>query len=180
MSSQAALLTNIKQYICIDTKSDRANTRTQSLENIHNIFDNRGDELCAILRSNNNNRDDDDSLSWSELFDGLHDAIRDQCRRIDIGKRSQNQKTLIAKNDAYKEALRKCINLANKHVPNVSYTKVCHAAFDCFEDPLMSPHFDALYLQIILKHILNAKHSTSELKLTDWSRKHFFILLTNS
>lgn len=174
MSSQAALLTNIKQTVFIDLKSDKVNVRTHSLENIHNIFDNRSEQLCAILRLTNNNHSDDDSFSWSELFDGLHEAIKDQCMRIDAGKRSQSQKSLISKNDSYKEALRKCINLANNHIPNVSYTKICHAAFECFEIPAISPYFDVLYLQIVLKHILNAKHSTSELKVTDWSRKFFF------
>lgn len=171
MSSQAALLMNIKQFVFIDLKSEKVTARTQSLDHIHNIFDNRGEELCAILRSTNTNRSDDDSFSWRDLFDGLHEAIKDQCMRIDAGRRSQNQKTLIAKNDAYKEALRKCINLANKHNPNVSYTKICHSAFECFEIPAISPHFDSIYLQIVLKHILNAKHSTSELKVADWSRK---------
>lgn len=171
MSSQAALLMNIKQFVFIDLKSEKVTTRSHSLDNIHNIFDNRSEDLCTLLKPDNVNYSDDDAFSWSELFDGLHEAIKDQCMRIDAGRRSQNQKSLISKNDGYKEALRKCINLANKHVPHVSYTKICHVVFEGFEIPAVSNYFDALYLQIALKHILNAKHSTSELKVSDWSRK---------
>lgn len=172
MSSLSALLVNIKQVL-IDLKSDRANTRAHSLESFHSIFDNRSSDLYAILRSNQSIRNDDeaDSFTWSNLFDGLHDAIKDQCVRINACKSSQSQKTLMSKNDGYKEALRKCINVANEQVPNVPYRKICSAAFDCFETPSICEHFDALYLQIVHKHILNARHDIGELNNEDWSRK---------
>lgn len=180
MSSSAALLMQIKQLVLIDLKSDKVTVRTKSLEEFHNIFDHRSKDLCAILRASNNNRTDDDddheTFSWSELFTGIHEALKDQCMKIDAGRRTQSLKSLIAKNDSYKEALRKCINVANEHIPNVSYTKICHAAFECFSMPAVSMYFDSVYLQIVRKHILNAKHSLSEIKVADWSRKlDFFI-----
>lgn len=176
MSSQMALLMNIKQVL-IDLKSDRAAVRAHALENVHNVFDNRSTELTSILRSNNSaarsngndDDDDDDGLTWSNLFNGLHDAIKDQCIRVNVCKSSQSQKTLITKNDQYKEALRKCINVANAQVPNVSYKKIYQASYECFSSQSISTYFDALYLQIVYKHILNAKHNIGELGVTEWN-----------
>ncbi|XP_055323121.1 serine/threonine-protein kinase ATM isoform X2 [Sitodiplosis mosellana] len=178
MSSMSALLMQIKQIVLIDLKSDKATVRTKCLDEFHNIFDSRSKDLCAILRANNNNRSDDDdheTFTWSELFSGLHEALKDQCMRIDA---TQNKKSLIAKNNAYKEALRKCINAANEHVPNVSYARICNAAFECFDIPSISIYFDELYLQIVWKHILSAKHSLSEIRVADWSSllSHIFKL----
>lgn len=179
----SALLMQIKQLVLIDLKSDKVTVRTKSLDEFHNIFDNRSKDLYAILRARNNDRTDDDddheTFTWSELFIGIHEALKDQCMRIDAGRRAQNQKSLIAKNDSYKEALRKCINVANEHIPNVSYTKICQAAFECFSMPSVSIYFDAVYLQIVRKHILNAKHSLSEIKVADWSRKLDFYLFVH-
>lgn len=183
MASMTALLMQIKQLVLIDLKSDKTTVRTKCLDDFHNIFDNRGKELCAILRTNNNQRnandDDDDTetFTWSQLFTGLHEALKDQCMRIDAAKSVQTQKTLIAKNDAYKEALRKCVNMANEHIPNVPYTKICHASFECFQVPALRMYFDGLYLQIVKKHILNAKHSLSDIKIAEWSRKFGFFFV---
>lgn len=170
MSSMTALLVQVKQ-ILIDLKSDRVTVRNKAVDEFHNILDNRSKELSAILRSNSNISDDEDPFLWSHLFDEVHSAVKDQCYRIDTGNRSQSQKGLITKNDGYKEALRKCINAANEHIPNVSYTKICTAVLECFEVPCVRAHFDAVYLQIVFKHILNAKHSLNELKIDVWSRK---------
>lgn len=169
MSNRSILLMNVKQVL-IDLKSDRVNVRSQSLEQFHNILDNRSAELSALFRSNSNNDDAEESFTWSELFHGLHDAIKDQCIRLDTS-RSQSQKSLMAKNDIYKEALRKCIDGANETVPNVPYTRICHAAFECFENNTIRHHFGGLYLQIVFRHILSAKHSISEIKISDWSCK---------
>lgn len=166
----AALLTQIKQII-IDLKSDKVTVRSKGLDEFQNIFDNRSKELSALLRSNNNCGDDDDPFSWSNLFEEVHAAVKDQCYRIESSNRLQNQKGLISKNDSYKGALRKCINAANEQMPNVSYTNICTAALECFETPCMRNHFDAVYLQIVFKHILNAKHCLNELKIDEWSRK---------
>lgn len=180
MSSMTALLKQIKQIVLIDLKSDKATVRTKCLDEFHNIIDNRSKEMCSILGANkkhcSTNDDDDDeddheTFTWSELFTCLHEALKDQCARIDMSRGAQNQKSQIAKNDTYKEVLRKCINLANEHVPNVSYKKICHAAFECFNVQSIRIYFDALYLQIVRKHILNAKHSLSEIKIDEWSRK---------
>lgn len=140
------------------------------------ILDNRSSELSAILRPtqrHNGDDDDDDPFTWTQLFDGLHSAICEQCQRIAASKSAQSQKSLISKNDEYKEALRKCINVANEQIPHVSYKKICHSAFDCFETPAIATHYDALYLQIVYKHILNAKHSIGEIVVAEWSRKCF-------
>lgn len=182
MSSNSALLINIKQAL-IDLRSDKSTVRAHGLQNFHNIFDNRSSDLSVILRPTTNSRcdDDDDPFIWSNLFDEVHGAIRDQCQRIHASKSSQGQKGLIAKNNEYKEALRKCINVANEQNPNVSYKKICHATFDCFDTPAIAQYFDALYLQIVYKHILNAKHSIGELLAADWSRKLFvsFVICHN-
>lgn len=178
MSSMTMLLIQIRQVL-IDLKNDKVTARTKALDELTNIFDNRAQDLRATFRSNNNNHmddDDRDTFNWSDLFDGLHEAIKDQCMRIGGGRRTQSQKSsnsLIGKNDSYKEVVRKCISLANEDVPSVSYAKICHAAFECFETPAMRSHFDGLYIQIVLKNILNAKHSLSELKVAEWSRKCF-------
>lgn len=184
MSSNSVLLMNIKQVL-IDLRSDKTTTRSQGLQNVHNIFDNRSSELSQILRPTNRrgggaHDDDDDSFSWTNLFDGLHHAIREQCQRIDAGKSAQSQKSLISKNDEYKEALRKCINLANEQIPNVSYKIICQSAFDCFETPAIAMYYNSLYMQIVYKHILNAKHSIGELLVADWSRKYFISILVFS
>lgn len=178
-SSSTALLIQIKQLVSIDLKSDKVTVRAKSLDEFHNIFDNRSRELSTIFRpKDNNNRMDVDNddydhvvITWSELFTSLHEAIKDQCMRIDSSRSAASQKSLIAKNDAYKEALRKCINLANEHIPNVPYTRICQTAFECFQTPSVRNYFDALYLQIVRRHILNARHSLSEIKISDWSRK---------
>lgn len=165
-----ALLNQVRQ-ILIDLKSEKATVRSKGLDEFHNILDNRSKELSAILRSNNNYSDDEDPFTWMHLFEEVHGAVKDQCYRIDSGNRSQSQKGLIGKNDGYKEALRKCINAANEHIPNVSYTKICNAALECFDTSCIRKHFDAVYLQIVFKHILNAKHCLNELKVDEWSRK---------
>lgn len=173
MTSQSVLLTNVKQVL-IDLRSDKATLRAHGLQNFHNILDTRSAELRVILRPNANNRhpdDYDEDFTWTQLFDGLHDAIREQCQRIYAAKSTQSQKTLISKNDEYKEALRKCINVANEKIAHVSYKKICVSAFECFGTANIAMYYDALYLQIVYKHILNAKHSTGELLVADWSRK---------
>lgn len=173
----SSIATTIQQVL-IDLRSDKANVKAKSLENLHNIFDNRSEELNSIFKSNKNRRrnndgddDDDESLSWYRLFNELHNAIKNQCALINASKSHQSQKTLIAKNDTFKELLRKCINLANEQIPNVTYKQICQAAFECFEISSVCLYFDAVYLQIIYKHILNAKHSISELNQAEWSRK---------
>lgn len=159
-----SLLNNIKQVL-IDLKSDRATVRTKCIDEFHNVLDNRARELRDVIRVNNNRREDNEhDLTWSDIFYGLNDAVKEQCGRN--GNSRSNQK-----NDAYKEALRKLINVANEHVPNVSYTQICEAAFECFEDATFCYHFGAVYLQIVLKHILNAKHSLSEIDTAGWARK---------
>lgn len=178
MSSTAALLINIKQAL-IDLRSDKSNVRAHGLTNFHSILDNRSSDLSLILRSTTNRHDsDDDSYTWTNLFDDVHSAIREQCQRI-AGKSSQSQKSLISKNDEYKEALRKCINVANQQIPHVAYKKICHSAFECFETPAIAMYYDTLYLQIVYKHILNAKHSIGELLVADWSRKFFTLFLAD-
>lgn len=172
MSSQSVLLTNIKQAL-IDIKSDKTNVRAHGLQSFHNILDNRSADLRLVLASTNRRADDydDDPVTWTHVFDDLHSAIREQCQRIHAVKSSQSQKSLISKNDEYKEALRKFINVANEKIAHVSYKKICISAFECLETPAIAMHYDALYLQIVYKHILNAKHSIGELLVGDWSRK---------
>lgn len=174
MASNAALLLSIKQVL-IDLRSDKTNVRANGLQSFHSLFDNRSSDLSLILRPTTQRRnghdEEDDLFTWTNLFDELNSAIREQCQRIHAAKSVQSQKSLVSKNDEYKEALRKCINVANEQIPNVAYKKICHAAFDCFETPAIAMFYDALYLQIIYKHILNAKHSISELLVADWSRK---------
>lgn len=173
MASQSALLTNIKQVL-IDLRSDKTTIRANGLKNFHNILDNRSADLRLVLKATTNRRNDDydadDPVTWAFVYDELHIAIREQCQRIDKSS-SQSQKSLISKNDEYKGALRKFINAANEKIAHVSYKKICHSAFECFETPAIAAHYDGLYLQIVYKHILNAKHSIGELVLADWSRK---------
>lgn len=172
MSSNQALLTNIKQSL-IDLRSDKSNVRAHGLTNFHSILDNRSSDLSLILRETTNRNDyEDDPYTWSNLFEDLHSAIREQCQRI-AGKSSQSQKSLISKNDEYKEALRKCINVANEQIPHVAYKRICHTAFECFETPAIAIYYETLYLQIVYKHILNAKQSIGELLVADWSREFF-------
>lgn len=177
MSSQSALLVNVKQVL-INLRSDKTTVRAQGLQNFHSILDNRSAELRLILTPATDRHTDDyddEPFTWTHLFDGLHDAIREQCQRIHAAKSSQSQKSLVSKNDEYKEALRKCINVANEKIAHVSYRKICNSAFECFETPAIAMHYDALYLQIVYKHILNAKHSIGELLVADWSRMSLVI-----
>lgn len=177
MSSQSALLVNVKQVL-INLRSDKTTTRAQGLQNFHSILDNRSADLRSILVPTTNQHSDeydDDPFTWTHLFDGLHDAIKEQCQRIHASKSTQSQKSLISKNDEYKEALRKCINMANERIAHVAYRKICHSALECFETPNIAMHYDVLYLQIVYKHILNAKHSIGELSIGDWSRMSFVI-----
>lgn len=179
MSSQSALLVNVKQVL-IHLRSDKTNVRAQGLQTFHSILDNRSADLRSLLipaTDRQHNDDYDDEFSWTHLFDGLHDAIKEQCQRIHAAKSTHSQKSLISKNDEYKEALRKCINVANEKFAHVSYRKICHSAFECFETPAIAMHYDALYLQIVYKHILNAKHSIGELVVADWSRMSFLLYL---
>lgn len=169
MSSQSELFTNIKYTVLNDLIKSK--TFIRALKKIHDIFDNRTKDLCEILNPNNTCHSDDDFFSWNELFDGLHEAIKIHCKRIVDTQTLKSKNSLISKNGEFEEALRKCINLANPVVPNVSYTKICQSAFECLETPTIYCHFHELYISIVLKHILNAKHSISELKITDWSRK---------
>lgn len=171
MSSQSELLTNV-QYTVLNELIKRK-TFIRALKKIHDIFDNRTKDLCEILSPYNRIHSDDDFFSWNELFDGLHEAIKIHCKRIVYTQTPKGKNSLISKNGEFKEAFRKCINLANPVVPNVSYTKICQAAFECLETPTIYYHFDELYVSIVLKHILNAKHSISELRVTDWSRKFY-------
>lgn len=162
------LLVKVKKLI-FDLRSDKAKVRKQSLDDLHNIFDNRSTELCVTLKANEN--DDPETFTWSQLFTGLHEAIKDQCMRIERSVRTQN--ALITKNNCsmFKEALRRCVNIANEHIPNVSYRIICNTALECFETPALCMYFGDLYLQIIRKHILNAKHSLDDIQITDWNRK---------
>lgn len=167
-----SLLMNTKQLL-LDLKSDKVNVRARCLNELNNIFDVRRDDLVVALNANHSSRSDDDDviLKWSDLFRELHDAIKDQCMRIDAAKRTPSQKTIIAKNDIYKGLLRRCINLANVQIPNVPYTKICHAVFEALETPSIRTYFVDVYMQIVFRHILEAKHTLSDLKISDWSRK---------
>lgn len=167
MSTTRILSNKINQYV-IDIKSDKVTTRNTALEDIITLLDNQPDDVNSVLESG-----DEDFISWKNLFTEMHYAIQDQCNRLDSARSATNLITLKNKNDAYKSALIKCINLANNHKLNVPLRCICELAFECFGGATIRKYFDGCYLKIINTHILNTKFPLDNLELTHWSRKFF-------
>lgn len=170
MTTTQILLNRINQCV-IDIKSDKVATRNSALEHIGTLLDNQPDDVIRVFESG-----DENCLSWKNLFIELHYAVQDQCSRLDSARNATNLNTLTNKNDAYKGALIKCINLANQHKLNVPLRNMCEAAFECFRNATMRKYFDGCYLKIINAHILNTKFPLDNLELTHWSRKYLVIL----
>lgn len=163
MSTREILSNKINQYV-IDIKSDKVTTRQSALDGIGTLFDNQPDDVTAALECG-----DEDCMSWKNLFIELNYAVQEQCNRLDSARSATNLNTIKNKNDIYKGALIKCINLANQHKLNVPLRSICEAAFECFGNATMRKYFDGCYLKIINTHILNTKFSLDNLELTHWS-----------
>lgn len=171
MSTTTTILSNEINQCVIDIKSDKVTIRQKGLDNIDNLLDNRSDDVARVLESG-----DEDCLSWKMFFAELHYALRDQSSRLDSARSVANLNTLKNKNDAYKSALTKCINLANQHTLNVPLRNICETAFECFDNAAVRKYFDGCYLKIVNKHILNTKFHLDGLEFTHWSRKFFYHL----
>lgn len=165
MSTTKILSNKINQY-AIDIKSDKVKTRQNALEGIGTLLDNQPGDVIGVLESG-----DEDCMSWKNLFNELHSAVQEQCGRLDSARSATSLNTLINKNDPFKGALIKCINLANHHKLNVPLRDICEAAFECFGNATMRKYFDGCYLKIINIQILNAKFPLDNLELSHWSRK---------
>lgn len=171
MSTTKILSNKINQYV-IDIKSDKVTTRQSALDGIGTLFDNQPNDVIAVLESG-----DEDCMSWKNLFTELHYAVQEQCSRLDSTRNATTLNTLKNKNDAYKGALIKCINLANQQKLNVPLRNICEAAFDCFGNATVRKYFDGCYLKVINTHILTTKFPLDGLELTQWSRKFLVILI---
>lgn len=163
--SSVYLCRDIKQ-ILIDIKSDKTTVRSKSLNDFQQIIDDRSEELHRALTS-----DDEDAITWNALYFELHEALKEQCVRLESCRTASTLNTMKNKNDAYKSILTKCINVANERDPNIPLRSISDSVFDCFESSSISKYFDTCYLKITYKHILNTKFNLVELKVNDWSRK---------
>lgn len=165
MSSMPYLCRDIKQ-ILIDIKSDKTAVRTRSLNDFQQIIDDRANELHRALVL-----DDEDAITWHFLYFELHEALKEQCRRLESCRAASTLNTMRNKNDIYKLILTKCIDVANERVSNIPLRKICDSVFECFEYAFIFKYFDACYLKIAYKHILNTKYNLNELKENDWKCK---------
>lgn len=164
MATTSILINEIKQTF-IDLKSDKVTVRTKALDNLNNLIDNRSTEINHVLLSDGNDTD------WSYVYGELHIAITEQVARLDSSRSTASQSSLQNRNDGFKSALTKCINLANEKAVNVSLQKICSTAFECFGNATFRKYFHTCYLKIVNRKVLNANSNLDELRISDWSRK---------
>lgn len=164
MSAEIILNQTIRQYL-LDLKSDKVTTRTKSLENIQRQLDDRPADLKKCFAYC-----DEDAIKWKDFYHSLHDAVREQCERLDKCTRA-NIETTKNKNDAYKTVITKCINLANEPVAQIPLRTICDTVLGCFRTATHCKYFASCYLKIAHKHILSTKGNLNELKASDWAGK---------
>lgn len=162
----ASILANEIKQVVIDMKSEKVTTRSKGLDNFHHLIDNRGHEVYRLLIS-----DQEDCITWPNLYFDLHDALKQQCVRLDSCRSGSSLTTLKNKNDSFKSALTKCINLANEKSLSIPFRQICDTVFECFGNPVIRKYFDVCYLKIISKHVLNTKFNLDGLEISDWSSK---------
>lgn len=168
MAATQLLINQIKQTLT-DISSDKVTIRTKALDNFNNLVDNRSDDVCRVLNSLV-----DEDFKWHTVFRELSNAVRDQSYRVDNCRSATSSSQQKNKNDSYKTALAKWVNLANQQAPNISPRIICDVAFECFRTPSIRQSFDLCYLKIVFKHVLDTRFSLDELEVSDWSRKPFF------
>lgn len=165
MAAEAVLSQTIKHHL-LELKSDKITVRTKSLESIERIFDDRSRDLKITIANG-----DVDTVTWTELYFGLHDSLKDQCDRLDKCTRA-NLDTTRNKNGAFKTVITKCINLASENVPHIPLRTVLETVLECFQNATSCTHFASCYLKIAHNFVLNTKSNLNELKLADWSCKY--------
>lgn len=167
MASQIALNQMVSQSL-LDLKNSKVTIRTKSLDHIQALLNDRPNDLKTAMAYSLAYQD---AISWDKLYSGLHDAIKDQCDRLDQCSQS-NFATTKNKNDAYKSAISKCIDLATEQQPEIKLRNICSSVLECFENATQCKFFAPCYLKIAHKHILNSKSNLNELKLEEWTRKY--------
>lgn len=168
--SQQSILNQSLMAIDFELRSDKQTVRDKALGKIQHILVNRTDDLTELLSNSNANLD----ITWSRLFETAHESIVDASGLLAATQEPRKLSTLKSKVSDKINIIQRIVALScQDRVIRISLKSILQNAFQCFRHRTMVQYFGDCYLQIVTKHVLNAKADLSEIKHEEWSGKFF-------
>lgn len=154
--------------IDFEIRSEKPAIRDKALGKIQQILVNRSDDLTELLSNSNSNVD----ITWSRLFETAHESIVDASGQLAAAPDQKKLSTLKSKVYDKINIIQKIVALScQDRVVRISHKSILQKSFQCFRNRCMVQYFGDCYLQIVTKHVLNAKADLSEIKREEWSGK---------
>lgn len=151
-----------------ELRSDKQTVRDKALGKIQHILVNRPDDLTELLSTATAHAD----ITWSRLFDTAHESNVDAAGLLAATNDAKKLTTLKGKVSDKVNIIQRILTLScQDRVIRISVKSILQKAFQCFRHRSMVQYFGDCYLQIVTKHILNAKADISEIKPEEWSGK---------
>lgn len=166
--SQQSILNQSLMSIDFELRSEKQTIRDKALGKIQHILVNRTDDLTELLSNSNSNSD----ITWSRLFETAHESIVDAAGQLAGTQEQRKLTTLKGKVSDKINIIQRIVTLScQDRVIRISLKSILQKAFQCFRHRSMVEYFGDCYLQIVTKHVLNAKADLSEIKQEEWSGK---------
>lgn len=166
--SQLSILGQSLLTIDFEIRSDKPAIREKALVKIQQILVNRSDDLTELLSNSSPTTD----ITWSRLFETAHESIVDASGQLAATQDEKKLKTLKSKVHDKINIIQRIVALScQDRVVRISHKSILQKSFQCFRNRCMVQYFGDCYLQIVIKHVLNAKADLSEIKREEWSGK---------
>ncbi len=166
--SQLSILSQSLMTIDFELRSDKQTVRDKALGKIQHILVHRTDEVTELLANQNVNSD----ITWSRLFETAHESIVDAAGQLAATEDAKKLTTLKGKIGDKINVMQRIVSLScQDRVIRISFKSILQKVFQCFRHRAMVQYFGDCYLQIVTKHVLNAKADLSEIKQEEWSGK---------
>lgn len=166
--SQQTILNQLLMSIDFELRSDKPSIRDKALTKIQHILVHRTDELTELLSNSNANAD----ITWSRLFDTAHESIVDAAGVMASTQDQRKLTTLKGKVGDKINIIQRIVALScQDRVIRIGPKSVLEKVFQCLRHRTMVEYFGDCYLQIVTKHVLNAKMDLSEIRREEWSGK---------
>lgn len=170
--SQLSILSQSLMTIDFEIRSDKQTIREKALRQIQHILFNRSDDLVELLSNSNSTVD----ITWCRLFETAHESIVEASGRLAAAADQRKLSLLKSKIDDKINIIQKIVLLScQDRVIRISHKSILQKSFQCFRNRCMVQYFGDCYLQIVTKHVLNAKADLSEIKCDEWSGKFSII-----
>ncbi|KAJ6636448.1 Serine-protein kinase ATM, partial [Pseudolycoriella hygida] len=149
-----------------ELRSEKQNVREKALSKINHVLVHRTNELIELLSDSNADSD----ITWSRLYDTAHESIVYAAGQLAEATDERKLLTLTNKIGDKINIIQRIVSLSYQdRVVRISLKSIVQKTFQCLRHRTMVQYFGDCYLQIVTKHVLNAKLDLSDIKQEEWS-----------